>query len=203
MLNGRELRRKFIEFNAQYFANRLPPCSIRVVEKIPELLFAAGLYTPGLIQIRSDLTDEEAIGNLIHEMTHAATPKPNLRNNHAHGKRWRREMIRLKEAGAPLLAKDMVIGLDWPYYALNVTPEQFRDYVILMWPPTFHEAVKCFLWEGLLLVGPAPSVRVFLRMYPWAETVYREAFAATPEMIGQFNREREEREAEEELGGSA
>lgn len=197
MLNGRQLRQKFIEFNARYFDNRLPPYAIRVVKNIPGLMFGVGLHTPGLIQLRNDLSDEEAIGNLIHEMAHAATPEPNLRNNHAHGKRWRREMIRLREAGAPLLAKDMVIGLDWPYYEFSVTPEQFRDYVINTWPSTLHEAVQCYLFEWVM-VRPVPSVRIFLRMYPWAETVFREAWEATPEMIEQYDWDREEREAEAE-----
>lgn len=88
MLNGRQLRVKFTEFNARYFSNRLPSYVIRVV---PHISTIRSVETRGIcrkkrkrIEILQGLSDEEAIGTLIHEMAHAATID-------GHGMRWTRD----------------------------------------------------------------------------------------------------------------
>jgi hypothetical protein len=97
VLDGKQLREYFEDFNRLYFNNRLPRYSIRVVPKIKIRLDKSGLCDRKRrrIEIKWGQPDEEAIGALLHEMVHAATV-------HDHSMEFRRQMIRLHEAGAPL-----------------------------------------------------------------------------------------------------
>ena len=86
MLNGRQLRVKFTEFNTRYFSDRLPSYAIRVVPHIKKNINAVDAYgvcrkKRKRIEILAGLSDEEAISTLIHEMAHART------TDH-HGMRW-------------------------------------------------------------------------------------------------------------------
>lgn len=72
MLNGRQLRKQFQQFNAQYFGSRLPGYAIRVVPHITWLGEAGYCNRKRrLIRIRAGRSDEETIGILLHEMAHA------------------------------------------------------------------------------------------------------------------------------------
>jgi SprT-like family len=86
----------FDEFNARYFHGRLPPYRIRVVEHIPGREGPAGLHqrTHKRILIRRS-DDDDMIVTLLHEMAHAVTVDK-------HNSRWRTQMQRLRQAGAPI-----------------------------------------------------------------------------------------------------
>ena len=86
----------FIEFNARYFHGRLPPYRILVVELIPGRGDPSGLHqrTHKRILIRRSDDDDMNV-TLLHEMAHAATVDN-------HNNRWRTEMQRLRQAGAPI-----------------------------------------------------------------------------------------------------
>jgi hypothetical protein len=169
MLNGRQLRQKFIEFNAQYFGNKLPAYAIRVVERIPD--FGRGFVTPTArcnrkrrrIEILRGLPDEESIGTLLHEMAHAATTED-------HDLRWRREMIRLREAGAPLTEEDLTISLD-AYRPRPLTKAMFRRCVEAAFRrgsiQTWSDAVRYF--------GDTATVAGFRKKHRWADAVFRRA----------------------------
>jgi hypothetical protein len=169
MLDGKQLRKKFGEFNAQYFNNRLPPYSIRVVPEIKSDSIDGHVYgrckkKRRLIEIRQGLRDEEAISTLLHEMAHAGT-------NDGHGPKWWREMIRLREAGAPLTAFDH----HFDFGGRRVTKRMFASHV---WG---------FLCQGLMLTLPqaislfimnngynTATVSTFRKKYPWAGAVLKD-----------------------------
>jgi hypothetical protein len=96
----------FRQFNDKYFGGKIPAYSVRVVHRISYVTPSGKVRSPynlighcdrrrGLIEIRAGLAMREAVGTLLHEMAHAATTS-------APGRRWKREMMRLSEAGAPL-----------------------------------------------------------------------------------------------------
>jgi hypothetical protein len=107
MLTGNQLRKLFHQFNGMYFAGTLPAYHIRVVGYITSMSeHGRCLRNRKLIKL-SKRTDKVMIGTLLHEMAHAAT------TDH-HGLEWRKEMIRLREAGAPLQGDDLNVNLhDW------------------------------------------------------------------------------------------
>ena len=171
MLNGKQLRIQFQQFNQQYFDGRLPPYRIRVVKDM------IGLGGSGhcdkkrrLIKIQVGWSDEETVGTLLHEMAHAAT------SGIPHGMPWKKEMIRLREAGAPLTGSDKSTRLD-DWDGRTVTRRHFRaavhDLLLEVDVPTvtLHGAVRYFLYNE----GGRETVASFLRRNPWARAVFRVA----------------------------
>ena len=165
-MNGRKLRALFQQFNAQYFAGKLPSYSIRAVERITDL-GEDGFCNcrRKLIKILRSLSDEDAISCLLHEMAHAAT-------SGNHGMPWKREMIRLREAGAPLVSTELNVELAvWD--GTRVTRAHFRQVVqdALIDEPniSLSAAIRHFICtEG----GPS-TIQEFLRKFPWASTVFK------------------------------
>jgi len=170
MLNGRQLRRKFIEFNALYFSNKLPPYAIRVVRKINWLDFMGRHDRQRRrIEVRQGLADKEAVGALIHEMAHART------TDH-HGMPWKREMIRLRKAGAPLTEQDMGISLD-DWDGIRVTKQMFQRRVdnILCAPSSLNLTLSNVIEDFIRNYGGAITVAEFKRKHPWVGAVLRDA----------------------------
>ena len=170
MLNGRELRRKFIEFNAQYFGNKLPPYAIRVVKRVNWLdLRGQCNRERRLIRMRQGLADQETIEILVHEMIHARTTD-------RHGAAWKREMIRLREAGAPLPPADADFSPD-EWHEVRVTKEMFERRVdnILCAPSSLKLTLSDVIEDFIRGYGGARTVAEFKRKHPWAGAVFREA----------------------------
>src|SRR5947207_529163 len=118
-MDGKRLRKLFIEFNEKYFGNGLPNYHIRVVDHITKLGASGICSRPRrLIRILRSLDEERAISTLIHEMAHAAT------SGH-HGKAWRAEMVRLRNQGAPFSEADANVDMVVP----KVTIAKFRSSV--------------------------------------------------------------------------
>jgi hypothetical protein len=163
MFDGRGLRAYFTQFNEQYFGNQLPTYSIRVVRGMSYSGFC--FKRKRLIKIKWGQSPEETIGVLLHEMAHAAT-------NIGHGNLWKRKMIRLREAGAPVSADER--GIDpGKWDGTQVSRRHFRSVVedVLIDSPriTLSETLRHFMeTEG----GPL-TIKAFLSKYPWVRAVFR------------------------------
>jgi SprT-like family len=177
MLNGTQLRALFQEFNRQHFDGRLPAYAIRVPERIPSRTHfdPCGRFNRKrrLIEIARDLPDGEAISTLLHEMAHAAT-------GGGHGSTWKREMIRLREAGAPLVDPDLAVDLtDWD--GTRVSRKHFRgvieDMLIDVPDINLSGAIRGFIREE----GGPTTISGFLRKYPWAPRVLKDERRAQDE----------------------
>lgn len=112
-----------------------------------------------LIEIQREMSDEEAVSTLLHEMVHAAT------SDH-HGVPWKKEMIRLREAGAPLVSPDLNVDLnDWD--GTRVSQKQFRTLVqhalIDGTDMTLSAAIRWFISS----VGGPKTIKEFRKKYPW------------------------------------
>jgi SprT-like family len=186
MLNGRQLRALFQKFNGQYFGGKLPVYSLRSVDRMTWLGESGCCYKKRkLIKVNRGLSGEEATSTLLHEMAHAAT------SGH-HGMPWKREMIRLREAGAPLVSSDLNVDLaDWD--GKRVSRQRFRGVIqdALMDAPniTSSVAVRWFVSS----YGGAGSVAEFLRKYPWAGTVFKQEKKSSAEELeraAEFARQR-------------
>jgi hypothetical protein len=170
-VDGKQLRALFQQFNAQYFNGRLPAYALRAVEQSTWLGESGTCFRKRrLIKVSRTLPDEEAISTLLHEMAHAAT-------NGGHGMPWEREMIRLREAGAPLVSPDLDVDLgDW--YGHRVSRTRFRGETEDMLVAcelnatelVLNDAVKNFIRN----VGGAETVAEFRRKYPWAGAVFND-----------------------------
>ena len=164
-MDGRQLRTLFKQFNEEYWGGRLPAYSIRIVARMTSLgEWGRWLKKRRLIQILRGLSDEDMISTLLHEMAHAAT-------NGGHGMPWKKDMIRLRSARAPLANTDRVIRLD-DGYGKPISRNQFRcsmqDLYLDAPELTLSGALRYFIrTEG----GP-PTIAAFLRKYPWARTVF-------------------------------
>lgn len=165
MLDGRKLRDRFTDFNVAYFGNRLPPYAIHVVHRINWLDGQGETNRERrLIKIRRGLPDEEAISILLHEMVHAAT-------GDGHGRKWKRKMIELRDAGAPLVAADRTVSLD-DWDGTRVSQRMFRAHVedeLCAYP---DKTLACAVRDFICNVGGAETVSEFLRKYPWASAVF-------------------------------
>ena len=165
MLNGTQLRKLFQQFNAQYFDGRLPSYSIRVVDRKGRC--NGEIYKQRrLIEIQSEMPEDLTISFLVHEMAHAATSEH-------HGMPWKREMIRLRKAGAPLIEADRRIKLD-DWDGVRVSKKQFRPFVedaLFGGAPniTLNAAVRGFIHDE----GGAKTISEFLKRYPWARQMFR------------------------------
>lgn len=164
MFDGRGLRELFKKFNEQYFGDHLPAYSIRVVRGMSYSGFCNKKKRQ--IKIRADQSVEETIGTLLHEMAHAAT-------NDGHGDNWKNEMIRLREAGAPVAsAEKNICSKTWD--GKKVTRGHFRlvvQEVIADSPAiTLPEALRHFS----SIEGGPDTIAGFLRKYPWVRAVFRD-----------------------------
>ena len=168
MLDGKQLRRLFQQFNEQYFGGKLPAYRIRVVGHI-SLLGESGRCKrrQRLIEIRRGQPDEKATNILLHEMAHAAT-------SGSHGMPWKKEMVRLREAGAPLCPPDSEVSLD-DWSGENVSRRHFRSVVqdaLIGYPDiTLSQAIKHFSCNE----GGPQTIAAFLKKYPWVRSVYKNA----------------------------
>jgi len=165
-VNGKQLRKLFQEFNRRYFGDRLPSYSIRVGRCT--WLGESGSCNPRkkLIKVAAGQPDERAVSILLHEMAHAATTGN-------HGMPWKREMIRLRQAGAPLAEPDNRVRLD-DWSGDRVSKRHFRaameDAVSGLPKIGLTQAVRYFISnEG----GPS-TVSTFLKRYPWVRGVFRQ-----------------------------
>jgi hypothetical protein len=167
MLDGKQLRTRFNQYNKQYFKGRIPAYSIRVVGHITALGEGGRCKRDrNLIEIAHQ-PDDEAISTLLHEMVHAATTD-------THAMAWKRMMIRLREAGAPFANADLDVAIgDWD--GLHVARNHFRGVVqdTLMDAPdiTFSDAVRHFI----RCEGGAPTISAFVEKCPWAKAMFARA----------------------------
>ena len=168
MMDVRQLRTLFKDFNVEYWGGRLPAYAIHVVAEVTSRgEWGRCLKKRRLIEILRGLPDEDAASTLLHEMAHAAV------RHFGHGKPWKREMIRLRSAGAPLTYTDLNIRLD-SRSGEPITRRQFRasvqDVLIDASAITLSGAIRHFIQtEG----GP-PTIAGFLRKYLWARTVFND-----------------------------
>jgi len=164
MFDGRALRSYFKKFNELYFGNHLPAYSIRVIRGMGYSGFCNGKRR--LIKIRADQSPEETIGTQLHEMAHAAT-------NDGHGGHWKKEMIRLREAGAPVASAERSICSE-TRDGKKVTRAHFQLVVqdVLADSPaiTLSEALRHFS----SIEGGPDTITHFLRKYPWVRAVFRD-----------------------------
>jgi SprT-like family len=172
VLNGKQLGALFKQFNQQYFGGKLPAYRIHVVRRITRVGESGRcLERRMLIEIQHGLPDEDAISTLLHEMAHAAHPKG------GHSMPWKKEMIRLREAGAPLVPPDARVRLD-DWDGNRVTRRMFRteledafcgspDDLLKL---TLSQAIRCFVGN----VGGPSTISAFLKKYPWAGAVLKE-----------------------------
>jgi SprT-like family len=166
-MDGRQLRALFKRFNDQYWGGRLPAYSIRAVAEITSRgTWGECRKEKRVIKVLRKLPEKPATSTLLHEMAHAAT------NGH-HGKVWKREMIRLREAGAPLAGFDRIIRLEQEMEQ-RITKKRFRLATrdLLMEAPDapLSDAIRSFFsTEG----GPK-TIAAFLRKYQWARAVFNE-----------------------------
>ena len=90
-----KLKRAFLEYNEQFFGNRLPADTI---VKWSHSLPVMGRFEGNTIIINDYFKRWASVWRLtlLHEMAHLATDS----EVEEHGPRWRREMHRLARAGA-------------------------------------------------------------------------------------------------------
>jgi len=164
-MNGRQLRALFKQFNEEYWGGRLPAHSIRVVVRMTSLgEWGRWLKKRRLIEIQRGLSGEDMISTLLHEMAHAAT-------NGGHGMTWKRDMIRLRLAGAPLANTDRVIRLD-DGYGKPIGRKQFRCAMQDLFSDAPELSLSCALRHFIRTEGGPPTIAAFLWKYPWARTVF-------------------------------
>jgi hypothetical protein len=170
MLDGKQLRALFKQFNEQYFGDRLPAYAIRVVARIT-WLGESGRWNKKrrFIEIQHRQSDEEAIGTLLHEMAHAA--KAATKGHHT--KPWKKEMIRLRKAGAPLASADRNISLD-DWDAKRISRKHFRSVIqnALIDAPdmTLSAAIRWFVSSE----GGPQTINEFRKKYPWVRAVFND-----------------------------
>jgi hypothetical protein len=164
-MDGRQLRTLFKQFNEEYWGGRLPAYAIRVVARMTSLgEWGRWLKKRKLIEIQRGLSDEDMVSTLLHEMAHAAT-------NGGHGMPWKRDMIRLRLAGAPLANTDRVIRLD-DGYGKPISRKQFRCSMQDLFSDAPELSLSCALRHFIRTEGGPPTIAAFLRKYPWARTVF-------------------------------
>lgn len=167
-MDGKQLRALFQRFNEQFFSGRLPAYTIHVVARMTSI-GESGRWNKKrrLIEIQRGLSDDEATSILLHEMAHAAT-------NGGHGMPWKKEMIRLRETGAPLALPDLNISLD-DWDGKRVSRKHFRsviqDALIDAPDTTLSAAIRWFASS----VGGAKTISTeFRKKYPWARAVFND-----------------------------
>jgi hypothetical protein len=89
---------KFDEFNEKYFKGRLPKYQVYQGFNHSPRILGECHSRKRIILIRYDLTPLDVLDTLLHEMTHIRIL------GHAH--RFEREMKRLRDLGAPILASE-------------------------------------------------------------------------------------------------
>jgi hypothetical protein len=167
MLDGKQLRALFQQFNKEYFDGRLPAYCIRVVPRMTALGESGRCNKARrLIEIQSGLPGEETISTLLHQMAHAVT-----RDHHSLS--WKKAMIRLRMAGAPLASADLDVDPD-DWDGLRVRRSHFRrviQYVLTDVPDmTLSAAIRHFIYTE----GGAATITEFLKKCPWAGQVFQD-----------------------------
>ena len=164
MFDGRGLRELFKKFNEQYFGNHLSAYSIRVIHGTAYSGFCNKKRR--LIKIQWGQSPDETIGTLLHEMAHAAT-------NDGHGKKWMNEMIRLREAGAPVAsAEKNICSKTWD--GKKVTRGHFRLVVQDVLADSSAITLSETLRHSSSIEGGPDTIARFLRKYPWVRAVFRD-----------------------------
>ena len=165
-MTGRQLRLLFCEFNDKYFGGRLPAYHIRVMGRSTWLGESGRCFQKRrLIEVSRSLGRNDAISCLLHEMAHAVT------SGH-HGNSWKNEMIRLREARAPLIGPDANVRMeDWD--GMRVTQRHFsvvvNDALIDMPTLTLSQAIKSFISTQ----GGPTTIHKFRQKYPWTADLFR------------------------------
>jgi hypothetical protein len=172
-MNGRQLRGLFVRFNQQFFGARLPQYSVRAVDGIRISTSVGYVYgicrsKRRIIEIDNSLPDTDAISALLHEMAHAATPR-----DHNHGKKWTAEMIRLREAGAPLTGSDLNITMESSEDG-RISRRKFRDFVDDVLTQCPNVTLKQVIRHHIRWKGGYPTVAEWLRKLPWSRQVFRQ-----------------------------
>jgi len=154
------LQRAYEDFNDRYFGGKLPRYRVEVVDRVSSARESGEVNRRAkLIRIQRNLLNVMR-ETLIHEMAH-------VRTNDFHGPRWKAEVQRLLQLGAPIspdelsrapaVTREMVAGV-----ASNLLCDRpgasFRDFV-------------CWIADQHLCMSPAQA----LRRFPWIRRVYREA----------------------------
>jgi hypothetical protein len=152
-------RALFTEFNRRYFADRLPHYRIEVCASITRIGEHGRIYRRRRLIKILKTTEPEMVATLLHEMVHAATYD-------SHGPRWRAELERVREAGAPLRDCDLAPA---PSFTKGLAQEAAED---LLWhapPVTFRQFVH------VLALDNRVPMAFLLRKYPWMQNVFRAA----------------------------
>ena len=171
-MTERDLARMFQEFNTRFFGGQLPMYRIRVVRRVP----AKGHVHGGLcdranhrIYISESVIQdtEECVGLLLHEMAHAAS-------GDWHGQRFKREMARLKDAGAPVSEADFRPPLGPERLTRKYVEGSAQDFLtdceVSKRPRTFRRFVRCLARDATGLNGADLT-----RRYPWIRAAWRRA----------------------------
>jgi len=177
-MTGRQLQALFGRYNEQYFGGRLPAYAIHTRIKLASR-DPCGMCSKKrrLIEIQRGLSDPESIGTLLHEMAHAAT-------SGGHSIRWAKEMIRLRELGAPLSGFDRCINdlAPWEMPHLRVTKEHLRAVARDVFVDQPDIPLTIFLrWLIYNYGGPAMPAD-FIKKYPWVRAAFRDAKREWTEM---------------------
>ena len=148
------------KLDKQYFAGRFAEYSVEFAA--PNACTCAAARTnasQGKILIRLGLRDQNLPGVLLHQMAHAVSED-------THDLAWKREMIRIRALGAPLLEADSLIELrDWK--AGRASPAEFAAFLsgFLLRDPsaTLEVSVKRFIDDGRRAGRP----KDYIRSCPW------------------------------------
>jgi len=98
-----------------------------------------------------------------------------------HNMPWKKEMIRLREAGAPLSGSDRIVSLN-DRNGRAISKKLFRGVMEdpLLDVPTvnLNQAIKWFIHEQG--APPEHTIKGFLKRYPWARQIFRTAKTREP-----------------------
>ena len=202
----------FHDFNDRYFAGRLPDYRVRVVRQMScqhqgslhhfdgecrrreRAITLAGQTVLGGARLTH--TEEDMRQILIHEMAHAAT-------NDYHGLKWRGEMRRLAQLGAPVqaddLGKPMTPSQKWLESAFDDTLTNSDDYATLTLrqalvriglvddaPRRLRIAQRKFFRGS----GSAASLAILKAQYPWLSRLFRDCREGYIRQMQQIERTR-------------
>jgi SprT-like family len=112
-----EAEQLFSKFNERYFDGRLPSYRIVFINDPRVGLHGECLKSKREIHLSASLSGEQLTKTLLHEMAHAAVPRP------GHCKGWLAEMRRLANLGAPT-------NEDWEAYQdrrRTITPKDMKS----------------------------------------------------------------------------
>ena len=156
------LTKLFDDFNAQYFGGELARYRVEATDRITRSGEDGKIYRRRqLIRIRRG-SEAEMTATLLHEMAHAST------NDH-HGRRWREEMVRLHDLGAPVAPADLeepVVRRLTRGFVEATASDALGDQPTL----TFQQFATWFAYQYT-----GYSKARLLRTYPWIRSVFAQA----------------------------